>query len=279
MSVGSVRRLVVYVILIAAGYFAWQTPTVRNMVENSLQSGDFLTLEARYSAQDIMEANHERLLGLDGTRSFQQPRVQYHPYILLDVKYSMDGKITEEGVVLWGLNDAEMVLDTASWKRTHGFEDCLNASATRDDYKIVNALAYNKGRMDRETLLKKLSVEPKQLDGWLKSTKKKNLIVQDGNHYRLHFQSPLLQVKPQTNLAQRLVTKPYKHAKRISRRYSRSDIERNAQAAFGAHFAVRGQREVYLPVVQIDVENPDGSIASTYWNALNGQQIQYIDMQ
>ena len=265
--------LILFAIVGTGTFFMWNTTGVgREYLESLFDSGEFLTLEARHNADQIMAQQRTKLLP-GSSHTFLKPSLTYYPYALLEVKFSSDSGQTEEGVVLWGLNDAEMVINTESWETTHGFEDCLNASANRDDYRVINALASSKKELNEDELLKALRVEPATLRQWLSGVQKKQLVVKDTNNYRLHFQQPKLGLPPLTQIGQRLVTKPYKHAKRVRSRYSKSDIERNAKAAFGNDFTVRTHREIFLPVHHIEVKNPDGSIATTYWNALTGQQL------
>jgi hypothetical protein len=46
-----------------------------------------------------------------------------------------------------------------------------------------------------------------------------------------------------------------------------------SRAAFGNDFAIRRTIDLFLPVNCIVVQNPDGSIHTSHWNALNGKQI------
>jgi hypothetical protein len=176
-------------------------------------------------------------------------------------------------VILWGLVDGEMVINTSTWEKTHGFTDCIASSATRQEFKIINALASKGGSWDREGLSKFLNIENHVLDGWIDSCRNKSLIVQNGNNYRLHLQNPRLMVIPETRLEHWLVTKATKHAQRVSKKYRSAQIENIAKAAFGGDFAIRKTREIFLPVYSIVVQNPDGSQMTSYWNALNGKRL------
>jgi hypothetical protein len=166
-----------------------------------------------------------------------------------------------------------MVINASTWEKTHGFRDCLASNATRQEFRIINALANHGGSCDREGLSKFLSIENNVLDTWADVCRKKSLIVQNGNTYRLHLQNPKLQVVPETKLDQNLVTKHTKHADRAKKRFSGTQIEQIAKAAFGPDFAIRKTTEVFLPVYSITVQNPDGSQMTSYWNALNGARI------
>jgi hypothetical protein len=166
-----------------------------------------------------------------------------------------------------------MVIDTTSWEKTHGFGDCITANTARHEFKVINILAKKGGSIDREGLSRALQVENEVLDTWIDSCRKKKLIVQTGNRYRLHLQHPNLRTKPETYLHERLVTKSIRNAIRVPRRYSIAQIERLTKAAFGIDFSVRTTTDVFLPVHSIMVQNPDGSIHTSHWNALNGKRL------
>lgn len=234
-----------------------------------LGSGEFLTLEASQSAEQIMEGQRDYLLrGPDYT--YQKPGLKYYPYLLLDIKYSQRNGETTEGVILWSMVDGEMVLSTQTWETTHGFADSIRARATREDFLVMFAIQRRRGSANRETLAKDLGAEPKMLDRWIRSAEGKHLIVRHGKDYRLHFQRPLMDVLPQTVMAHRFVSKSYKHTERVDRRYSRRQIQDIAKASFGDSFAIREMREIFLPVYSIEVKNPDGSVMTSHWNALSG---------
>ncbi|HSX10687.1 MAG TPA: hypothetical protein VLF94_03095 [Chlamydiales bacterium] len=260
-------------VLISGGYWTWNfQPKVRTKIEDLLSSATFQTLEVRYSAETIMDAHRKELLK-DSDHVFLEPTLKFVPYLLMDVKYIRSSDKTGEGVILWGMVDAEMVINTGTWEKTHGFADCIASNATRHEFKIINALAARGGAWDRDGLSKFLNIENNILDTWVDSCRKKSLIVQNGNTYRLHLQNPRLQVIPETKLDQWLVTKPTKQALRVKKRYRASQLENVARAAFGNDFAIRNTTEVFLPVYSIVVQNPDGSQMTTYWNALNGKRL------
>ncbi|MBX9744463.1 MAG: hypothetical protein K2X08_04555 [Chlamydiales bacterium] len=258
---------------VVGGFWAWNSvPQFRNRVEDLITSGTFQTLEARYSAEQIMETHRKELLK-DAQHVFLSPVLKFVPYLLMEVKYSREQDKTGEGMILWGLLDGEMVINTSTWEKTHGFTDCLASNATRQEFKIINALASKGGAWDRNGLSHFLNIENHILDNWIDGCRKKSLIVQKGNTYRLHLQNPKLQVIPETKLEQWLVKKSSKNVVRVKRRYRPAQIENIAKAAFGNDFAIRKTTEVFLPIYSIVVQNPDGSQMTTYWNALNGKQM------
>lgn len=265
--------LICFVIVGLGGFWTWiYVPGVRSKIEDYFSAGTFQTLEVRYSAESIMDAHRKELLK-DGDHVFLEPRLKFVPYLLMDVKYNRSQEKTGEGLILWGLVDGEMVINTGTWEKTHGFTDCIASNATRQEFKIINALASKGGSWDREGLSKFLNIENNILDTWVDACRKKSLIVQSGNSYRLHLQNPKLQVIPETKLDQWLVTKSTKHALRVKKRYRSSQIENIARAAFGNDFAIRKTTEIFLPVYSIVVQNPDGTQMTTYWNALNGKRL------
>ena len=247
-------------------------PEYRTKVLDIVSSGDFHTLEARFTPAQLMETNKKELLK-DDKHKFLEPSLKFFPYLLMEVKYSTIGDHTGEGVILWDLTDGEMVLNTQDWEKTHGFGDCITAGAERYEFKIINLLSQRGGSIDRDGLSKCLQIDSKVLDLWLDSCHKKKLIVQSGNSYRLHFQQPKLHVIPETQLHDRLVTKAFKHEERSSKRYSNTQIKKAAEAAFGNDFAIRSTMDVFLPVYSLTVQNPDGSLHTSYWNALNGKML------
>jgi hypothetical protein len=262
--------------LCLAGYSLWwmsdSRPDIKSKVEEILNTGSFHTLEIRYSADHIMEM-HRRELLKDNRHKYLEPSFKFYPYLLLEVKYVVSDHRTKEGVILWDLTDGEMVLDTRNWEKTHGFGDCINANTDRQEFRVINTLAKKGGTSDRHGLSKALHVDNDVLDAWIDSCRRKQLIVQTGNLYRLHLENPRLKITPCTKLDERLVTKPHRHAIRVSKSFSLSQIERITRAAFGNEFVIRKTSDVYLPVHCIVVQNPDGSIHTSHWNALNGKQL------
>lgn len=269
------RKIATLIILASIGYGLWwfwnDSGQFRELIGQYVENGDFLTLEARYSPEQIME-NHRLTLLKDESYIFQDPALKYYPYLLMEIKYTDADKKTKEGVALWGLVDGEMVLDTDTWEKTHGFEDAILANANRQDFKILNALAKNNGTMTKDQILNELNFDADVVDPWLNEALQKQLITQKGNLFQLHFQSPKILIKPLTKISQHLVTKPYNHAQRVEKKFSSYQVEKIGKAAF-TDFSVRRTTMIYLPIYSIEVLNPDGSILTSYWNALNGQRI------
>ena len=214
-------------------------PEMRTYVFDFLSQKNFNTLEVRYSADNIMEVHKKDLLK-DPSHIYLEPNLRFHPYLLMEVKYNRSHEKTGEGLILWSMVDGEMVINTSSWEMTHGFKDCIGSGADKDDFKIINILASHSGSMDRETISKILNVDNDILDQWIENCRRKTLIVQNGNNFRLHFQNPRLQVIPETKIDQSIVTKSGKYAARITRRFRPSQIENISRSA--ALAGTRGSR-------------------------------------
>lgn len=269
------KRLTILILVtsfVAGSVWLWNDNQFSDQLKDYIENGEINTLEARFTAEQIMSQNKKDLIG-ESNRTYQEPTLKFYPYILIDAKYIGQDKKTAEGSVLWSLVDGEMVLDTSSWEKTHGFEDAINANASVTDFKVMNALAKYDGSLNREKLQRELNVESETLDKYLESAKEKHLIIQKNGEIALHFDRPKIMVLPSTKMNHWVVTKPYDQTQRVSRAYSKSQIERVAKAAFGNEFKIRNTSEVYLPVYGISVLNPDGSVFTSYWNALNGKRI------
>jgi len=275
------RKVLLGALAIAIGASAWWVWHNHHVIKDGLQeyveNGEFLTLEARYTPEELMAAHRKELLP-STQYAFLEPIVKYAPYLLIDSKYNMADKGTKEGVLLWGLVDGELVLDTESWERTHGYEDAINVGADRNDFRILFALSKNGGALTRDQLQNELHLERDTLDPWIDSAIKKHLIVPVGSELRIHLQDPKIWVVPQTKMAKSFVRKPYSNSQRLSRKYSKSQIESIAKAAFGSAFSIRSISEVFLPVYCLCVKNPDGSTHTSYWNALTGKQITNLSL-
>ena len=266
----------IFVVLFAAGvWWLWESPELSNWKEGALQyidNRDITTLEARFLPEQIIQDHVEEILGKD-KKTLKNSVLRYEPYLLLDVKYPDEQHKIREGVLLWGLKDGEMVINTETWETTHGFRDCLECKASRSDFKILQALAKKQGSLSLDDLQKELHLEREVLVSWIESAKQKHLIVQKGNLVQLHFENPKLLVSPQTQIKHPLVSKSLMKDERESKVYSHRQIMQTMQAAFGSDFKIRSEQEIYLPIYQMEVLNPDGSIQFSQWNALTGQKI------
>ena len=272
------RWLMTMLTLGALGYGGWQIsqthPELVKNVEQFIPSQAIHTLEIRYTAEQIMSTQQKNLLK-SHQHKYLESQLRFYPYSLMEVKYCPSPKKTQESVILWDLCDGEMVLETRGWEKTHGFGDCIRAQTDRQEFKVINFLSKKGGIADREDLILGLRLDSHMLDPLIESLRRKQLLVFSGNKYRLHLQKPNLNTLPETKINERLVTKSWKKAQKVSKRFSLGQVERLAQYAFGEDFAIKHTSDVYLPVHCIVVQNPDGSLHTSLWNALNGKRILY----
>lgn len=267
--------LILSALTVGFGWWAWHSDYLANWKDRILQyidNQELSTLEARYLPEKIIETHRQEIVGND-KKTIQNTIVKYYPYLLLDVKYTGNDQKTKEGFVLWGMEDGEIVLNTDTWEKTHGFQDCLECKANHTNFKILQALAKRQGRMTIDELQKELHIEREVLQNWIEATKENHLVVQKGNTIQLHFENPKLLAIPQTKMTQHIVAKPQGDGIKVPRQYSRSEIIAIAKEAFGSDFKIRSEQEVFLPVYALEVLNPDGSIQVSEWNSLTGQKI------
>ncbi len=257
-----------------AAWWGWeQESRIREFKDHVFQyvsNGDILTLETKLTPESVMLAHRQDLLGNE-KKSFQDPFIAYYPYLLLNVKYIEDQK-PKEGLLLWGYNNGEIVLNTDTWDTTHGFKDCLECQANQNDFLIIQALMKRGGALSIEELQKELKMDTESVAPWIKDAKQKHLIVQKGQELQLHFENPRFLITPQTRLKQQLVSKPVSSEQKISKTYSRNQIIALAKAAFGNTFKIQQEQDIFLPVFKVQVVNPDGSTLTSEWNAITGQR-------
>ena len=191
----------------------------------------------------------------------------------MKVKYATDPQNTKESFMLWSLHDGELVLDTHTWEKTKGFEECINVKATASNFLLIKLLNQRSEGLSKEQLKKLLVLDNKQLEDILHDTTQKKLILYQNGLYRLHFQNPKFNVPPQTSFFNKLVQKSYKGTTHLSSQYSSSEVSNIAKAAFGSSLHIKKSYEICIPIYRISILNPDGSIYNTFWNALNGKEI------
>lgn len=266
--------LLIFTTLVGGGgwYVSEHLSSVKNWVDQKTHTKEVSTLEIRFSAEEIMRAHQQELLKSQG-HTFLEPMLSYVPYLWMEVKYAIDAQSTEEGIALWGLSDGELVLDANTWEKTHGYEDCLIAHADPFEFSILNTIAAQGGSILRETLYQSLSVDSAIIDRTIKNCEKKKLLFVKGDLLRLHFNKPKLARLPVTSLKEEFVVAPSKPSRFETRRYTATQITKLAQNAFGSDFTIRRKREVFVPIYTISVQNPDGSVLTTQWSALNGQRL------
>lgn len=232
-----------------------------------------LTWEQRVSPEGLMEQHKTELLGHPlGQKSFQEPRRLYAPYLLCEVKYTKERK-SREGLLLLSLLDGEMVVGTDPWETTHGLKDCLEAGISSEEFLLLRLLAKRPDGVPLEDLQKEMKLEKEPFGVLVTGLRQKHLLVQKGPLAQLHVQEPRFAVIPESKIAQRIVLKPLTDGQKIPSVYSKASVRRMAQAVFGEEFKVKNTREIFLPVIRLQVTNPDGSTYATDWNGVTGARM------
>ena len=271
-----IKLLFTFIFLGILGYGVWWVadshPEIKDRAIRYLPSSSFSVLEPRFTTNQIVEAQRSHLLK-DNRHQLGPADLLYHPFLLMEVKFTRSNNTTGEGLMLWDLMDGEMILNTETWEKSHGFADCIHMHADIYELKILRSIAEHGNRAERQTLFQDLNWESSRLDAWLDRCLKKKLIVCYRGVYRIHLESPKMAFIPMTQVSFPLITKSSKHSEKRKRNFSISQITRVAEAAFGEDFAIRQAHEVYLPVYSLAIQNTDGSYQETYWNALNGRRL------
>jgi hypothetical protein len=272
------RRIFLLLLLASlgyAGFVAWeQKDSLMGSLDVWNNQEPAHTFELACSPETIM-LKHQKELLRTPEYSFGKAYVTFSPLLLMHIKYAQEGRQTVEACSIWDLLTAEMILDTNTFETTHGFEDCINSQASEDDFRILHALSRHNGVRNSEQLAQELGMDRDCLASRLDALRKKQLIVQKLDTVTLHFQSPLLKVPPKTNLTLPVVNKVIARDGQIPCRYSKEQVQKLAKAAFGSDFAIRSTQEVFMPIVVIEVQNPDSSILKTYWNGITGKRLSW----
>ena len=182
-------KLVVWIAAAVCCWWLWNYSVFGDLIQSYVENGEIVTLEARYTPEQVMQAHHEELIPND-RYTFKEPACKYYPYLLLEVKYPQSNGKTKEGIILWSMVDGEMVIDANTWQKTHGFEDAINAGATASDFQILNTLAAYRGALVLPRLQSELGVDDQSMKKMLDSVVNKQLVIMRGTEAALHFQNP-----------------------------------------------------------------------------------------
>jgi hypothetical protein len=174
--------------------------------------------------------------------------------------------------MLWDLIDGELVLDTNSFDHTQGFADCITSQANADDFRILHMLT-KKGALSKEELSLELGTDAQVVCDHIENLRKRHLVIVANDVVRVHVESPLLKVEPLTSITRPFVQRKILHKDELRTVYTKSDVERLVKAAFGQDVAIRSSRPIFVPIYEIQVLNPDGSLRRTFWNAISGKEL------
>ena len=267
-------RLFFLLFLVACGGGAcWvyhHADQLNNLVIPSDREEVVETFETACTPEDIL-AKHSHLLPTQH-HAFGPITLYFSPHLLVQGKYSPDGRSSHAASMLWDLTDGELVLDTNGFEHTQGFSDCLMSSATADDFHILHTLT-KRGPLSKAALVKELGSDDAATCDRIESLRKRHLVIIANDIVRLHVESPLLKVEPLTSITKPFVNRRSSHGLLISPIYSKSDIETLVKAAFGPDLAIRSSRVIYVPTYELQIKNPDGSLRKTYWNGVSNKEM------
>ena len=109
------RLLFSMALLGGIGYGGWQAwnfwPPIKETVQEYIGMGQFHTLEAQYTPEQLMENARSSLIKTT-EHSYLNPKLEFYPYLFMEVKFSENKRSTVEGIIMWNQIDGEMVLDT-----------------------------------------------------------------------------------------------------------------------------------------------------------------------
>ena len=127
---------------------------LEHMVYSKDHEDTIATFETALQPEELLERQNRLLL--TPQHSFGPVSLLFAPHLLLNVKYSPDGKTSKTCTALWDLTDGELVLNTNSFDHSQGFADCLVSQASADDFRILHTLALRGGALSKEMICKEL---------------------------------------------------------------------------------------------------------------------------
>lgn len=265
-------KLVVVAGICLGGYLLYenQKDYLHNLVLQPQKAESIICFESDFTPEMLQKQLEKKLLKNE-RYSFADSQYLYLPHLLVDVKYSPDGRSTQTSKMLWDMQNGELILDTRTFETTSGFQDCLTSKANTEDFRILNLLAQSGGSISKERLINQLGYDEDLASARIDALRKKQLVTSLNDTVRIHVENSFFSVAPKTNITLPLVTKKSVRGQLVSNCYSSKELLAMISSAFGSDLAVRQSQIVYIPIIQLDIANPDGSIRTTYWNAITGK--------
>jgi hypothetical protein len=262
--------LLVFAALGCAGYYGYLH---RNEVEEFLPSTEDTidTFENAVSPEEVLSRHAKSLLPTK-QHVIGSTTLIFCPHLFLQIKYSPDGRTTIGSSMLWNLIDGELVVDTNSFDETQGFSDCLSSQAGADDFRILHLLS-KRGALSKEQISQELGTDSQVVCDRIDDLHKRHLVIVANDIVRIHVESPLLKIDPSTAITRPLVQRKITKSDKLSPLFSKKDIEYLVKSAFGQDVAIRTSRFVFVPLYEVQIQNPDGSIRKTFWNAVSGKEL------
>jgi hypothetical protein len=260
------KKLLTIAFMTSMAFLIWLgSGSISNYFQNYEYS--FCSIEERVSVENIIKKQRSSIIK-NSKYNLMEPTKEYYPFALAHVKYLKSDGQTEEGQILWGLANGEMVLDTSSWSMSKGFADCLRANVNANELKIITEIIEN--GVDRSTMSIEALERKCKNKSALESCLNKRIVQIHNENYALHINKPTFPSVPFTNIRESMVTKKEKKPIFITKKYRLDDIQILLQNLFGNNLTVHSIETIYLPVHAVHVENPDKSIRTHRFNGVNG---------
>jgi hypothetical protein len=264
--------LLLFLVIFGGGYYAYlHRDEVAELLPTSNREETVDTFETAISPEELL-SQHSKTLLPTKQHTFGSSTLHLAPHLLLQMKYSPDGRTTIATSMLWDMIDGELVLDTNSFDHTQGFADCITSKANADDFRILQLLT-KKGALSKEQLSQELGTDNEMVCDRVENLRKRHLVIVANDIVRVHVESPLLRVDPLTTITRPFVQRKVIHKDELQATYSKAEIEQLVKAAFGQDVAIRSSRLIFVPIYEIQVLNPDSSVRRTFWNAISGKEL------
>lgn len=264
--------ILVLLVLVSGGYYAYlHRDEIEPMLPTSNREETVDTFETALTPEELL-AHHAKTLLPTKQHTFGSSTLHLAPLLLLQIKYSPDGRSTIATSMLWDMIDGELVLDTNSFDHTQGFADCITSQAGADDFRILHLLT-KKGALSKEQIAQELGTDSDVILNRIDNLRKRHLVISANDIVRVHVETPLLRVDPATAITRPFVQRKVMHKEELQATYTKKEIEQLVKAAFGQDVAIRSSRLIFVPIYEIEVLNPDGSVRRTFWNAISGKEL------
>ena len=264
--------VLVVLVLFGGGYYAYlHRDEVEHLLPTSNREETVDTFETAVSPEELLAAHSQTLLPTK-QHTFGSSTLHLAPHLLLQMKYSPDGRTTIATSMLWDMIDGELVLDTNSFDHTQGFADCITSQANADDFHILHLLT-KKGALSKDQLAQELGTDSDVVCDRVDALRKRHLVIVANDIVRVHVESPLLKVDPLTTITRPFVQRKIIHKEELQATYTKGENEKLVKAAFGQDVAIRSSRIIFVPIYEIQVLNPDSSVRRTFWNAISGKEL------
>ncbi len=277
----ALKWIFVIVVVLATLYISTSHPQALISIKNRIDAftsrfmmkeSTVVTFEMKYNEDEITSFVLKKLPS--EKYNIGQTRLLYSPCLLVDVKHiGGSGKSTEESSMVWDLMDGELFISLDTFQATSGFRDCLTSQANLDDFRMLHLLSEEGGMLTKEKLIRLSGIDDDTASSVIESLRKRHLVTIQHDLVRLHVKNPFFSVEPSTSITKPFVQKTIPTVNMVTESFSRKSIEKLIQHAYGKDVAILDSEFVWIPIWEVDINNPDGSTRRTFWNGLSGKEI------